>query len=188
MASEIVTDVADAIKKLQRKAFSAVVTRCQAKNLSSSSNTDGGANVGGSVPQPMPKDQGPTLPAGRSKRKPWAVDLVHLVEPKRFSDLSKLCGTVVWVRRAAESWLTTKHQAPSSPEWEARGPELSVEERTLAFQDLAISAQDGVNFKETTLNRLVVYKDANTGLLLCGGRVQSWTEDGTVVSLIPFQS
>ena len=189
MASEIVTSVADDVKRLQRKAFSAVpVTRSQAEKFSGPSNTDVGADLEDSALQPQMKDQGPTPAAERPKRKPWGVALVRLVGPEQFSSLSKLCGTIAWVRRAAESWLRTSYQASSSAKREVRGPRLSVEERTAAFQDLALAAQDGVNFQDTTLNRLVVINDDNNGLLLCGGRVQSWNEDGTAVPLIPFQS
>lgn len=72
--------------------------------------------------------------------------------------------------------------------WEASCSELSAEERSLAFQDPAIAVQDGVDFRDTTLNRLVVTRDINTGLLLCGGRVQSSNKDGIAVPLNPFQS
>lgn len=183
--SEIVTSVSDDVKKLQRKAFSAVVTRAQAGKISSSSNTDVGAYWKNSTPQPQIKDQGLTPVV---ERKLWGVALVHLVEPEQFSNLSKLCGTIAWVRRAAESWLRIINKASSLAKWEVKSRRLSVEERTAAFQDLALAAQDGVNFQDTTLNRLVVIKDDNSGLLLCGGRVQSWNEDGTAVPLIPFQS
>lgn len=65
---------------------------------------------------------------------------------------------------------------------------LSAEERESAFLDLALAAQMGIDFHDTTLNRLVVIKDEDTGLLLCGGRIQSWNEDKTAVPLIPFRS
>lgn len=188
MASEIVTKVADKVKKLQRKAFSAVTTRAQSQKIARPCSTDNGANVGFNIQQPLPKDQGPTQAVERQRRKLWGVALVRLVEPKRFSSLSKLCGTVAWVRRAAESWLSVKNRALNSAKWEAKCSKHSVEERTVAFQDLALAAQDGMNFKTTALNRLVVTKDENTGLLLCGGRVQAWSEDGRAVPLIPFQS
>lgn len=121
-------------------------------------------------------------------RKLWGVNLVCLVDPKQFSTLSKLCGTVAWTRRAAESWLNRELQASGPAKWEAKGPKLSAEERATAFLDLVLVVQDGMEFHDTTLNCLVVIKDDNTGLLLHGGRVQSWNEDGTAVPLIPFQS
>lgn len=179
-ASEIVSTVADDVKRLQRKALSAVVTRAQSQKVPGPRNADSRANLGDSMLQPSAAD--------KLKRRPWGVALVHLVEPKRFSKLSMLCGTVTWVRRAAESWLNSACRAPKSAKWEASSPELTVEDRSQAFLDLALEAQNGVNFHDTTLNRLVVTRDVTTGLLLCGGRVQSWNEDGTAAPLIPFQS
>lgn len=185
-ASEILTNVTDDVERLQRKPFSAAVTRAQSRKASdpSSPNNADGANMGTIA---SPKDQGPTPPQ-RPKRKPWAVGLGRLAEPKRFSSLSKLYGTVAWVRRAAESWLDTLYQAPDSAKWEARGSKLSAQERSLAFQDLAFAAQACVDFRDTTLNRLVVTRDVSTGLLVCSGRVQSWNNDRKAVPLIPFQS
>lgn len=185
MAGEIVNDVADKVKRLQRKAFSAVVTRAQAQRVSGPTSN---VNSTDSATQSPPKDQGPAPSSKQPQKKPWGVALMQLVEPKRFSTLLKLCGTIAWVRRAAASWLNLKYKAPELAKWGAKSLKLSAEERTAVFQDLALAAQDGVNFQDTTLNRLVVTKDPGTGLLLCGGRVQSWSEYGTVVPLIPFQS
>lgn len=124
--------------------------------------------------------------ATRQKRR-WGIAMVHLVEPQRFSSLAKLCGTFAWTRRAVGTFRR-RHQAPDQPKWEASRLKLSAEERAEAFQDLALAAQVGVKFNDSTLNRLVVYKDKNTGILLCGGRVQSWVEDGRSVPLIPYHS
>lgn len=190
-ASEIVATVADDVKRLKRKAFSAVITRAQSKKMPNSSQVDVSEDMGVSsddhshLPLQLPlTDQDPTSAAETPKRKLSGVALVRLVEPKRFSTLSKLCGTVAWTRRAVEFWLKISDPA----KWEAKYSRLSSEERAAAFQDLVLAAQDGVEFHDTTLNRLVVFKDDKTGLLLCGGRVQSWNEDGTSVPLIPFQS
>ena len=90
------------------------------------------------------------------------------------------------MRRAVEIWLGNS-QAPVQSKWEARSY-LSVEERATAFKDLALAAQDGVEFRDTTLDRLVVQKEEKTGLLLCGGRIQCWDEDRLAVPLIPCQS
>lgn len=115
-----------------------------------------------------------------------SVALVRLVEPRRFSSLARLCGTVAWVKQAVEIWLGIS-QAPVQSKWEAR-PYLSVEQRATAFKDLALEAQDGVEFRDTTLDRLVVQKEEKTGLLLCGGRIHCWDEDRVAVPLIPCQS
>ena len=190
-ASEIVTSVADDVKRLQRRAFSAIITRSQARESSSLGKVDVGAEMKAPAEQPQLKtlkNHGSTSAAEKPKRKPWGVALVQLVRPERFSTLSKLCGTIAWVRKVAEFWLKTNSLDSSPAKWEGRSPSLSAEERTEAFQDLALAAQDGVDFQGTTLNRLVVFKDDNSGLLLCGGRIQSWNEDGSAVPLIPFQS
>lgn len=63
---------------------------------------------------------------------------------------------------------------------------MAMEEPKAAFQDLVLAAQDGEDFQITTLNRLVVTKDEETGLLLSSGRVQSWSEDGKAEPLFPF--
>ncbi|XP_062390786.1 uncharacterized protein LOC134078694 [Sardina pilchardus] len=115
-----------------------------------------------------------------------SVALVHLVDPQKFSSQTRLCGTIAWMRRAVGIWLGNS-QAPGQSKWEAR-PYLSVEERATAFKDLALAAQDGVEFRDTTLDRLVVQKEEKTGLLLCGGRIQSWNKDRVAVPLIPCQS
>lgn len=60
-------------------------------------------------------------------------------------------------------------------------------ERATAFKDLALAAQEGFEFRDTTLDCLVVLKEEKTGLLLCGGRIQCWNEDRVAVLLIPCQ-
>ncbi|KAL1006954.1 hypothetical protein UPYG_G00079620 [Umbra pygmaea] len=98
--------------------------------------------------------------AGAQPRKwsgPISVVLVRLVDPRSFSSLARLCGTIAWVRQAVEIWLGNS-QAPVRSKWEAR-PYLSVEKRATAFKDLALEAQDGVKSRDTTLDRLVVQKE-----------------------------
>lgn len=182
--SEVVTTIADDVKKLKRRAFSAAVTRAQSNKISNPSETDVIVNLENSSNE----CQSPFPAAERPKKRPWGIDLVRLVEPKRFGTLSKLCGTIAWTRRAVESWLSKERLISDSAKWEANYSRLSAEERVTAFQDLVLAAQNGVEFHDTTLNRLVVFKDVNTGLLLCGGRIQSWNEDGSAVPLIPFHS
>lgn len=189
-ASEISPSVTEDVGKLQRKAFSAAVTRAQAQQkLDSGSKADMASDCKEedeskaaldslAIPDRVPKSK---------QRKPWGISLVDLVKPQRFSSLSKLCGIVAWTRRAAETWLKV-HQTPELPKWEGDHAILSVEERKQAFQDLVLAAQIASQFSDSTLNRLVVHKDERTGLLLCGGRVQSWTEDGTAVPLLPYNS
>lgn len=49
-------------------------------------------------------------------------------------------------------------------------------------------AQEEVTFPDTTLNRLAVVRDENTGLLLCGGRFQIFNEEKTAVPILPCTS
>nr|XP_043874461.1 uncharacterized protein LOC122764226 [Solea senegalensis] len=51
-----------------------------------------------------------------------------------------------------------------------------------------LAAQEGVHFPNTTTDRLVVYKDQASGLLMCGGRIQTFKEDDRAVPLLPFQA
>lgn len=65
---------------------------------------------------------------------------------------------------------------------------LTVLEREDALRDLFAATQEGANFPETTLNRLVVYKDEYSGLLLCGGRIQMFAESKTTVPVLPYEA
>ena len=65
---------------------------------------------------------------------------------------------------------------------------VTVAEREDSFRDLCLAAQEGATFPDTTTNRLVAYRDEASGLLLCGGRVQHFKEDGRAVPLIPFNT
>lgn len=58
-----------------------------------------------------------------------------------------------------------------------------------ALGDLFLSAQEKMTFPDTTLNRLAVVRDKDTGLLLCGGRFQIFNEkEKTAVPILPFSS
>lgn len=63
-----------------------------------------------------------------------------------------------------------------------------VSERQEAFRDLCLAAQTNVTFPSTTTDRLVVYRDVKSGLLVCGGRVQYFKKDGKAVPLLPFDA
>lgn len=115
------------------------------------------------------------------------IALVELVEPKRFSSLTRLCGALGWLKRAVDIWLSRRTQTPGALKWEAK-TYLSAGERAAAFNFLALEAQHGVKFQDTTLDRLVVQKEPTIGLLVCGGRVQCLEEDKVVVPLVPCQS
>ena len=75
-------------------------------------------------------------------------------------------------------------KSPAKAKWEAipskkqvgskaRQAVLSVREFEDALRDLFLAAQEGVTFNDTTLNRLAVFKEKVSGLLVCGGRVRS---------------
>ncbi|RXN38928.1 gag-pol fusion poly [Labeo rohita] len=190
-ASEITSSAAENVVKLQRKAFSAVITRSQSKERTGPIGPDIKADlklkgVNGSPTSPTDITSGAISVVDR-QRSSWAIGLVRLVEPQHFSSLSKLCGSIAWTQRAIEIWLR-RRQAPDSLKWEANSSILSTEERAQAFRNLVLAAQNVSQFLDSTLDRLVVYRDENTGILLCGGRIQSWREDGTAVPLIPLHS
>lgn len=65
---------------------------------------------------------------------------------------------------------------------------MSTKELEDACDDLFLAAQNGVTFPDTTLNRLAVYKDIKSGLLVCGGRIQIVDEDKTAIPLLPFEA
>ncbi|RXN14669.1 gag-pol fusion poly [Labeo rohita] len=48
--------------------------------------------------------------------------------------------------------------------------------------------QQGPKFLSLPVNRLVVYKEQESGLLVCGGRVQSFKEDRVGVPLLPYDA
>ena len=80
------------------------------------------------------------------------------------------------------------------PKWEAKALKdkvkqavLMVGERQDALRDLFLGAQEGVTFPDTTLSRLTVYKDVNTGLFVCEGRMQTFNEHKTAVPLLPCE-
>jgi len=101
----------------------------------------------------------------------WGSALVGQVNLTRFATLSKLCGTLGYIRRAVHFWLLGRNRTDEREQWEAV---LTVQEREEAFKDLCLAAQAGVTFPTTTLNRLVVNRNSATGLLLCHGRIQSF--------------
>lgn len=47
-----------------------------------------------------------------------------------------------------------------------------MREREDVLRDIYLAAQEGMTFPGTITGRLVVYWDKQTGLLVCGGRVQ----------------
>lgn len=177
-AGEVAAQARESVNKLQRKAFSAALTRAQAKKSQQKEDP--------LAMQENPcQEAKPTLP----RRKPtgWVR---HLVDEKRFSSLTKLVRVIALIRRAAEKWLKRKPN-PKQAKWEATAPNqagLTGTELQHAREDLFLSAQDDVTFPDTTLSRLAVFKDVDSGLLVCGGRIQMFNEDETAVPVLPFEA
>lgn len=188
-ASEVAVEAREVVSKLQRKAFSAVLTRGQAKML-----VDPGG-FGGEDPvvtdgvdwASVSSENGTklTLTESREKETLWGATLIDQMDPTRCSSLTRLCGVVGYVRRAVRNWLVRVGRASKPAKWEAV---LTVKERKAAFQDLCLAAQNGVTFPVTTLNRLVVRRDEVSGLLRCHGRVQTLTQGEIGVPLLPYKA
>ncbi|KAG1941179.1 hypothetical protein F2P79_016312 [Pimephales promelas] len=187
-ASEVAADAREVVSKLQRKAFSAVLTRTQAKkqlNPDSPGGEDPIATDEISRVSVSPENGKLTLAESEEAETLWGAMLIDQVEPTRCSSLAKLCGVVGYVRRAVKKWLACASRTSIPAKWEAV---LTVKERKAAFQDLCLAAQKGVTFPVTMLNRLVVSKDEASGLLKCYGRVQTITQGDAGVPLIPYNA
>ncbi len=65
---------------------------------------------------------------------------------------------------------------------------MTVSELAYALEDLFLAAQENIVFTDTTLNRLAVYKNNISGLLVCGGRIQIFNEDKTAVPILPYNA
>lgn len=196
-AKDVVADARDSINKLQRKAFSAVVTRAQAKKGIGATPQDITPQNNQEVEGPDADLTHPSLHSNTSQEP--AQGRVHtgsitesLLDVKKFSSLSRLIGVVAWIHRAASTWLDMKSKASKQAKWEAKPSTeeprtlvLDAKSRESAFRELCLAAQKDVTFPDTTTNRLVVFKDNESGLLVCGGRIQSFSEDKTAVPILP---
>ncbi|TKS65757.1 hypothetical protein D9C73_028022 [Collichthys lucidus] len=123
-----------------------------------------------------------------SSRPPTGLAVQMLIDVRHFSNLTRLVKTVAWTWRAAKRFLRTK--ARDKSKWEAVSAcgIITVVERQDAFRDLCLAAQAQVTFPSTTTDRLVVYRDMTSGLLVCGGRIQYFKKDGKAVPLLPFDA
>ena len=115
----------------------------------------------------------------KRQRPPACISVLKSIDEKRFSKLRKLVETVAWFWRSIARFKRTEKTFSSV---------ITAGEREDAFRDLCLAAQDGVYFESTTTDRLVVYRDQKSGLLVCGGRIQSFQEDGKAVPLLPFHA
>ena len=194
-AAEVASGTREVVSKLQRKTFSAIITRVQAKKLSASGGPTSMNAMAEDVAitgPPAVNNRGPspdtatgsssTASSGSSMNRFWDLALVGQVNLSRFATLTKLCRALEYIRRAVHFWLLGRNRTNEHEQWEAV---LTVQEREEAFEDLCLAAQAGVTFPTTTLNRLVVNKNSATGLLLCHGRIPSFDRGGPGVPLIP---
>lgn len=58
---------------------------------------------------------------------------------------------------------------------------ISVTERKNALRNIFLAAQENASFPSTTTDR-------ETGLLVCGGRVQIFNEDKVAVPILPYEA
>lgn len=184
-AKEIAANAKEGIEKLQRKAFSAVLTRAQKKKQSTALQTP---DCNEPVTHPMTSDCLGEVPI----RRPPAGSVVKLlVDERNFSSLFKLVRVIAWVWRAATRWKmkgSAVSKAKEEAKTRAKQAVLSVGECEDALRDLFLAAQEGVTFHDTTLNRLAVYKENKSGLLLCGGRIQFFNKEETAVPILPYEA
>ncbi|XP_061896161.1 uncharacterized protein LOC133645296 [Entelurus aequoreus] len=133
-AGEVAAQARESVNKLQRKAFSAALTRAQAKM--SRQKEDPLATPEKESPCEESK---PIMP--RRKPTSWVK---HLVVVKRFSSLTKLIRVVAWTRRAAEQWLKRRSN-PGQPKWEATPKQAGLAGTELegAREDVFLAAQEG---------------------------------------------
>ena len=166
-AKDVAVEARENIMRIQKKAFVAALTRSGAKK--------------------EPKTEPSSNPTNLH-RPPAGSAVTNLVKIQRFSSLTRLVKSLALVWRAAKKFLSLK--ARGKPKWEAvqMTGTVTVAEREDSFRDLCLAAQEGATFPDTTTNRLVAYRDEASGLLLCGGRVQHFKEDGRAVPLIPFNT
>ncbi|XP_055768950.1 uncharacterized protein LOC129844827 [Salvelinus fontinalis] len=182
-AKEIAAYAKEGINKLRRKAFSAALTRAQVKRNQSDA-----------------QQNNPDEPKTRIRRSPAGSAVTKLIDIRKFSNLTRLIRVIAWVWRAATRWkeMLTKNSASDKPKWEdalstnwryrAKQAVLTVGECEDALRDLFLAAQEGITFQDTTLNRLAVYRDKETGLLVCGGRFQIFDEEETAVPILPYEA
>ncbi|XP_077480924.1 uncharacterized protein LOC144092035 [Stigmatopora argus] len=201
-AKEVAAHAREGINKLQRKSFTAVQTRSQTRGRTSDAPGAGTSNPthatnGGdrSIPRGAANGDDP-----RARRPPAGSAVKELINVRRFSSLTKLIRVIAWVWRAATKWKSVLEQDPtsskpksqrlSSDQIKSRAKQavLTLSEYEDSKRDLFQAAQEGASFQDTTLNRLAVYKEAETELLVCGGRFQIFDNDKTAVPILPHDA
>ncbi|KAK5862062.1 hypothetical protein PBY51_017494 [Eleginops maclovinus] len=174
-AKDVAAEARENLTRIQKKAFVAALTRAGAKQEPKQESRQ------------EPK-QDPTSTSADLHRPPAEVAASSLLDIKRFSSLTRLMKSLALVWGAAKKFLHCR--ARGRPKWEAVPLVgiITAAEREDSFRDLCLAAQEGVTFPSTTTDRLVVYKDGASGLLLCGGRIQYFKEDCLAVPLVPFDT
>lgn len=199
-AKEIAAYAKEGINKLQRKYFSAALTRAQAKRNKNDVLPEVGVQKESQSDAQQSRQNNPDEPKTKIRRPPAGSAVTKLIDIRKFSSLTRLIRVTAWVWRAATKWkeVLTRNSASDKPKWEeilstnwkSRGKQavLTVGECEDALRDLFLAAQEGITFQGTTLNRLAVYRDEETGLLVCGGRFKIFDEDETAVPILPYEA
>lgn len=161
-AKDVSAAARESVERMQKKVFAAALTRVQVKR------------------------EPPDL---EHRRPPAGAAVRNLVDEGRFSNLTRLVKTIAWVWRAAKCFAA-KNKILGDPKWEAVSSArvITTTERQDALRDLFLATQEGVTFPATTIDRLVVFKEEETGLLVCGGRIQAFNEDRVGVPLLPYSA
>lgn len=171
-AKDLADNARQNINKMQKKAFVLALTRAQAAKL---------------------EERSPEKTGSQNRIEPEKVlarpAVQSLVDASRFSDLDRLITTVALVWRAAKKFLGPNRTAGKS-KWEAVSEHgtISARERQDALRDILLAEQNNVTFQRTTTDRLVIHKDQDSGLLVCGGRIQVFKEDHICVPILPYTS
>lgn len=179
-AREVVAHDRESVVKLQRKAFTSVVTRAQTKAKQGKFEIC----LSPSPMKPNPEIQGKLRPPAVTKT-PGNWRIKDLIKVEKVSSLSRLVNVVAWVRQTAKNWLEVKEEGRGRVIKGERDT-LKPKEREDALRDLFHAAQEGIVFPQTASKRLVVFEDA--GLLVCVGRIQAFDEDRTAVPVIPYEA
>lgn len=125
-AKELAATARESIKKLQKKAFGAALTRAEAKKQK---------------PKQEPKQDHNQVQT-EQRRPPAGSTIRSLVDVKRFSILTRLVKTVAWIWRAAKTFIG-QNQTMDSPKWEAVSSAgvISVRERQDALRDIFLATK-----------------------------------------------
>lgn len=206
-AKDVAAYAKEGINKLQRKCFIAALTRAQVKRNQHAPPATAMPVSPISALSPT-SDQNKDLQSSPSRgehqiqvwRPPSGSAVRKILDISKFSSLTKLMRVIAWVWRAATKWKRVLARTSTSKlkrekilsafEIKSRIKEttLTIRECEDALRDLFLMAQEEVTFPDTTLNRLAVVRDENTGLLLCGGRFQIFNEEKTAVPILPCTS